>query len=110
MLILSFSVGLLLVNSIDIELGLFEYVFEAFDSPIATFFEILFNLFATDFAAFPLIPVSISSNIKTGTLSTSANTLFIASIILDISPPEAILAIGCNAIPLLTLKRKIGLS
>ena len=55
------------------------------------FLRYLFNLFPTEFAAFPLIPVSISSNIKTGTSSISDNTVFIANIILDISPPEAIL-------------------
>ena len=50
----------------------------------------LFNFSATAFAAFPLIPVSISSKINTGILSVSANTFLIANIILDISPPDAI--------------------
>ena len=45
--------------------------------------------------------MSISSNIKTGILSTSANTFFIASIILDISPPDAIFVSGFASSPTL---------
>lgn len=43
MLMLSFSAGFLIVNSIGIELEPFEYVFESFDTPVSTFFKILFN-------------------------------------------------------------------
>ena len=55
------------------------------------FFAICDNFCATLFAAFPLIPVSISSNINIGTSSVSASTFYIPNIVLDISPPDAIL-------------------
>ena len=56
-------------------------------------------------AAEPLTPVSISSNISVPTSSLSESTFFIASIILDSSPPEAVLAIGRGSCPGFALMR-----
>ena len=53
-------------------------------------------------AARPLTPVSISSNIIVGVSSFSATTFFIASIIRESSPPEAIFAIGFGGSPAFT--------
>ena len=56
---------------------------------------------ATFWAALPLIPVSISSNMKVSILSTSARTVFNANIIRLISPPDAILLRGLISSPML---------
>ena len=53
------------------------------------------------FATPPLIPASISSNTRQGTASALAKTVFKASIIRDISPPEAIELIGFKSSPTL---------
>lgn len=50
-------------------------------------------------AVFPPMPASISSNIRTAILSTSVRILFRASIILDSSPPDAILTRGFGGSP-----------
>ncbi|MNI93278.1 hypothetical protein D3C73_1512020 [compost metagenome] len=52
-----------------------------------------------DWAARPLTPVSTSSKIRTGMASVRAKILFIASIIRDNSPPEAILPSGRSGSP-----------
>ena len=51
---------------------------------------------ATDCDVLPEIPVSISSKITVSILSLWAKIVFIASITLEISPPEATLASGFN--------------
>ena len=68
------------------------------------------NFSATAFAAFPLIPVSISSKIKTDVLSVLASTVFIASIILDISPPDAILLNSFSSSPTFVFMKNTTLS
>ncbi len=50
-------------------------------------------------AVLPPTPASISSNISTGILSTSARIFFSASIILDSSPPEATFDSGLSGSP-----------
>ena len=55
-------------------------------------------------AASPEIPESISSNISVETGSKSFRTVFIANIILEVSPPEAIFTSGLGDSPGLALK------
>ena len=58
-----------------------------------------FNFSPTSWAVRPLIPASISSNISVCVSSFPAITVFIASIILDSSPPEATFESGFNGSP-----------
>ena len=53
--------------------------------------------FATHTEVLPEIPVSISSKIITETLSTAENTVLIASITREISPPDAVLFKGASS-------------
>ena len=66
------------------------------------FLEILLIFSAIFCAALPLTPVSISSNISVLTGSVFAKIVLIASIILDSSPPEAILERGFKGAPAFT--------
>ena len=66
---------------------------------ICVFLESSRNFSATLLTVSPEIPVSISSKISTEILSTAENTVLRASIIREISPPEAILARGLNVSP-----------
>ena len=54
---------------------------------------------ATFCAASPLIPVSISSKITVLMVSPKTSTVLMASITLEISPPEAILESGWTSSP-----------
>ena len=69
-------------------------------------FEIFLSFSATLSEATPEIPVSISSKTSVPVSSTSERIVLIASIILDASPPEAILLNGFAASPGLALKLK----
>ena len=60
----------------------------------------------TIWAVLPEIPVSISSNIMVSTSSKSAKISLKASIILEISPPDAVFVKDFNFSPLLVLIKK----
>ncbi len=66
--------------------------------------------FPTMLAVSPLIPLSISSKIMVGMPSYSPMIFFRASMILDISPPDAILDRGFMVSPTLVLMRNPTLS
>ena len=77
---------------------------------ICVFLESSLNFSATLRTVSPEIPVSISSKINTEILSTSENTLFRASIIREISPPDAILASGLKVSPTFVVIKNSALS